>query len=78
MEHKNGRFYYCREHDHAMGWSVRDELNYDGVLAYGDKNLCAFLAWSLNGETVDADFLQSFVRCRDDALGIIATQKLVE
>jgi hypothetical protein len=68
MEHKDGRFFYCREHDHPMGWSVRDRNRYDDVVAYGDKNVCAFLAWSLNGEVIEPEFLETFIQCRDWSL----------
>ena len=43
------RFYYCREHNHPLGWSVMDAET-KAVIAYGSKGICAEVAGMLNGE----------------------------
>lgn len=45
---RSDRYYYCREHDDPLGWSVRDRGT---VIARGDKCLCAAMAELLNGRS---------------------------
>lgn len=58
-----GRFYYRREHDHELGWSVVDSTD-QTVWANGDKNICACVASLLNGEQYDG-ILTNLARLSD-------------
>lgn len=49
-----GKFYYRREREHELGWSVVSNRT-DKIIAYGDKNICCGLALILNKATKPYD-----------------------
>ena len=52
-----GPFFYHREHDHELGWSVM-KRGITKPIMYGDKNLCCGVAYIMNGYDWGIDLIK--------------------